>query len=125
MKRKWPKLPCYLIPLYECATIYFCRSRDEWNQACNAINVEPGCINFLSGCTARFVSIERQENIYLLGVFNNDTGTLAHECAHLAFYACGDVGVPVIAGEANEPYCYLLDKIFTHFLPFMAESSKQ
>lgn len=125
MKPKWPKLPRYLIPLFECAHVYLCRSREEWSQACAVLGIGPGSIEMLSGATVPVRNIETGENLYLLGVFNGDIATLAHESAHIAFYVCGDAGVPTPAGEANESYCYLLDKIFSHFLPHFSEGENK
>ncbi|MBF4177252.1 hypothetical protein [Lelliottia nimipressuralis] len=122
MKPKWPKLPHHLVPLFECANVYLCRTRNEWRQACAVLGISPGDIEALSGATVPVRNIETGENLYLLGVFNGDTSTLAHECAHIAFYVCGDVGVSTVPGESNESYCYLLDKVFSHFLPYITES---
>ncbi|WP_244638703.1 hypothetical protein [Pantoea agglomerans] len=56
-----------------------------------------------------------------MGVFNDSLTTLVHECAHAAFYCCSDVGVTVKTDEANETYCYLLDRMFSHFLPHIKQ----
>ncbi|EEE8861636.1 hypothetical protein C7188_22530, partial [Salmonella enterica subsp. enterica serovar Dublin] len=63
--------------------------------------------------------------LYLLGVFNGNAATLVHECAHVAFYVCRDVGVTTHPGDANETYCYMLDRMFSHFLPFFHEPEKE
>ncbi|MBP1035875.1 hypothetical protein J8631_09915 [Serratia fonticola] len=116
-KVKWPKLPRYLIPLFQCANVYLCRSREEWHQACAALGCDGDDISMLGGATRQYQNIELQENLYLLGVFNGDIATLVHECAHVAFYVCRDTGVTINLDDANETYCYLLDKLFSHFLP--------
>ncbi|WP_369606269.1 hypothetical protein [Serratia marcescens] len=120
-KLKWPKLPRYLIPLFECANVYLCTSRDEWNQACTYLGFPDNNVDMLSGATQTYQNAEAQENLYLLGVFNADIATLAHECAHLAFYVCRDTGVTVDTNAANETYCYLLDKLFSAFLPYIKQ----
>ena len=120
-KKKWPKLPYYLIPLFHCAHVYLCRSREEWNQACNYLGCNKGEIGMLAGATQTYQNIEQQENLYLLGVFNGEVATLVHECAHIAFYVCRDTGVTVDTEGANETYCYLLDRMFTEFLPLIKQ----
>ncbi|EBH2457165.1 hypothetical protein D6P45_10345 [Salmonella enterica subsp. enterica serovar Manhattan] len=95
-KTKWPKLPRFFVPLFHSANVYLCRSKEEWDQAC-----------------------------IHLGVFNGDAATLVHECAHVAFYVCRDVGVTTYPGDANETYCYMLDRMFSHFLPFFHDPEKE
>lgn len=92
MKTKWPKPQSYLIPLFECANVYLCRSREEWQQVCTVLGIKPGSIDMLSGSTVSVRNAESGENLYLLGVFNNSIATLVHESAHIAFYVCGDTG---------------------------------
>lgn len=123
-KQKWPKLPRFLIPLFHSANVYLCLSREEWNQACACLGVPPGDIGVLQGAATCFRNEAHGENLYLVGVFNHDAGTLVHECAHVTFYTCRDVGVLINPDEANETYCYLLDRMFSHFLPYItAEKS--
>lgn len=120
-KNKWPDLPRYLIPLFECANVYLCRSREEWNQAARCLGFEEGGVDMLSGATQTYQNADSQENLYLLGVFNGDVATLVHECGHLAFYVCRDTGVTVNTNAANETYCYLLDKLFSAFIPHIKQ----
>lgn len=58
---------------------------------------------------------------YLVGVFDQQIATLVHECAHVCFYVCSDVGVTTRPEDANETYCYMLDRMVNHFLPFIQE----
>jgi hypothetical protein len=118
-KKKWPKLPSYLIPLFKSANVYLCCSREEWKQACDFLGGDTGSIEMLGGATTAYTNAEAVENLYLLGVFNGDVATLVHECAHVAFYTCRDVGVVIDTDAANETYCYLLDRMFSHFLPYI------
>lgn len=60
-------------------------------------------------------------NGYLIGVFDQQIATLVHECAHVCFYVCSDVGVTTRPEDANETYCYMLDRMVNHFLPFIQE----
>lgn len=117
-KNKWPKLPAYCVPLFNSAWVYLCVSRDEWHQACAHLN-DSSNIDMLGGACKHYQNTETGENMYLLGVFNNDIATLVHECAHATFYCCNDVGVTVSTSEANETYCYMLDRMFSYFLPYI------
>lgn len=123
-KTKWPKLPSFKITLFQSAHVYLCRSKKEWKQAEEAIKVEPAGVEFTSGMCRQFLNDKTGENIYLIGVFDGSLATLVHECAHATFYCCNDVGVTVKADEANETYCYLLDRMFSHFQPLMKQKSK-
>ncbi|STL87819.1 Uncharacterised protein [Escherichia coli] len=58
---------------------------------------------------------------YLIGVFDQQIATLVHECAHVCFYVCSDVGVTTRPEDANETYCYMLGRMVNHFLPFIQE----
>lgn len=116
-KLKWPKLPSFLVPLFQSANVYLCRTREEWHQACVYLGTSPDGIEMLQGVATCYRNEKDGENLYLIGVFNDDISTLVHECAHIAFYTCRDVGVTVEVDSANETYCYLLDRMVTHFLP--------
>lgn len=106
-KIKWPKVPRFFVPLFHCANVYLCRSKEEWVQAESALGVPLADISMLNGICQHFVNEAAGENLYLIGVFDNRISTLVHECAHATFYCCHDVGVTVDTGEANETYCYL------------------
>lgn len=120
-KSKWPKLPRYFVPLFHSANVYLARSREEYAQACDHLNVDVGSINSLAGTCRHYQNEDTNENLYLIGVFNNDIATLVHECAHATFYCCRDVGVVIETHKSNETYCYLLDRMFSHFLPHIKQ----
>ncbi|EGT4373193.1 hypothetical protein AUM47_17145 [Cronobacter malonaticus] len=120
-KSKWPKLPRYFVPLFHSANVYLARSREEYAQACEHLNVDVGPINSLAGTCRHYQNENTNENLYLIGVFNGDIATLVHECAHATFYCCHDVGVVIETHKANETYCYLLDRMFSHFLPHVKQ----
>lgn len=120
-KAKWPKLPSYRVPLFDSGRIYLCRSRDEFRQAMNFIGVPADKIESLNGLCRHFENETTNENIYMLGVFNGKESTLVHECAHATFFICNDYGVTVDTGSANETYCYMLDRMFSHFLPYLKQ----
>ncbi|WP_034913002.1 hypothetical protein [Erwinia sp. 9145] len=120
-KAKWPKLPRFFVPLFHCANIYFCRSREEWMQAEASIGLHPADISHCAGRCRHFIDDETGENLYLIGVFDNSLPTLVHECAHATFYCCSDAGVTVQTDQPNETYCYLLDRMFSHFMPHIVK----
>jgi hypothetical protein len=121
-KAKWPKLPSYLVPLFQCATIYLCRSKQEYIDAMKAIGCSADGISLNNGLCRHFVNDSSSENFYIVGVFDGKLSTLVHECAHATFFCCSDAGVDIDASKANETYCYILDRMFTHFAPFLQES---
>lgn len=123
-KTKWPKLPRFFVPLFQSANIYLARSQEEWCQACQHLGVDSGGIEMLAGACTQYQSNLTGENLYLIGVFNNDISTLIHECAHATFYCCRDVGVTIDTGAANETYCYLLDRMCSAFLPHIKQEAK-
>ena len=120
-KAKWPKLPCFTIPLFQCANVYLAVTRDQFQQADAFLGGSIGEKPFNYGLTSNYENTGTGERVYLIGVFDNQLSTLVHECAHACFYACDDVGVTTKPDEANETYCYLLDRMFSHFLPYLKQ----
>lgn len=123
-KTKWPKLPSYNIPLFQNACIYLCTSKEEWAQAETSIGIPPSDLSSSLGRCRQFVNEATGDNVYLIGVFDGSLATLVHECAHATFYCCDDVGVTVDTGKANETYCYLIDRMFCHFMPHINSEEK-
>ncbi|EHK0699984.1 hypothetical protein ICL29_004110 [Salmonella enterica] len=115
------KLPRFFVPLFNSANVYLCRSKDEWDAACVHMGVNAGGNEMLAGACQQYRNVESGENLYLIGVFNGEPATLVHECAHAAFYCCRDVGVTIDTNAANETYCYLLGRMFSHFLPYIKQ----
>ena len=120
-KNKWPKLPCFTIPLFHCANVYLAVTREQFQQADAFLGGSIGDKPFNSGLASNYENTETGERVYLIGVFDKQLATLVHECAHVCFYACDDVGVTTEPGDANETYCYMLDRMFSHFAPVVAE----
>lgn len=104
------KLPKIAIPLFDCGTVYLCRTRNEWQQAHRSLGAEAQLLD-RCGSANTFRSLTGDRDIYLLGIFDNNVATLAHESAHLVFDICETVGVDVERGRANETFCHLLDTI--------------
>lgn len=107
-KAKWPKLPSYSVPLFNSGRIYLCKTMDEFGEVMNFV-----CRHFENETSG--------ENIYVIGVFNGSESTLVHECAHAAFLICHDFGVKIESGAANETYCYMIDRMFSYFLPYLKQ----
>lgn len=120
-KTKWPKIPSYLIPLFQSSHVYLCVTREEWQQAESALSI-PHFEGNCPGLTRHYQHSETGENLYLIGVFDGALRTLVHECAHACFFVCSDVGVPIDTSQANETYCYMLDRMFDHFSPHVIAS---
>jgi hypothetical protein len=97
------------VPLFECGDVVFCRSWDEWNKLHAGLGADGG--QAYGYGASRTLSSE-SGTIFIIGVFNSKSSTLAHECAHIAFDICKRVGVVVEQGRANETYCYLISSLF-------------
>lgn len=120
-KKKWPKLPRFFVPLFHCANIYLCVTKGEWQQALSSLSQPEQNLSLSNGRTMHFCNDATGENLYLVGVFDGSIATLVHECAHATFYCCSDVGVGIKTDQPNETYCYLLDRMFSSFLPYIKQ----
>lgn len=120
-KLKWNKLPAFTIPLFNSANVYLAVTREEFHHAERFLSGDGRDMPFNSGLAANFENEETGERIYLIGVFDQQLSTLVHECAHVCFYVCSDVGVTTNPEDANETYCYMLDRMFSHFAPVIAK----
>lgn len=122
-KPKWPKLESFLIPLFKNAHVYLCTSKAEWIQAEASIGLPAADLKGINGRCRQFIHEDTGESLYLIGVFDGRSATLVYECAHATFYCCHDVGVTIETDQPNETYCYLLDRMFSHFLPHIKQES--
>lgn len=120
-KNKFPKLPCFTVPLFNSANVYLAVTREQFKQADAFLGGSVGYKPFNVGLASNYENEDTGERIYLIGVFDDHLTTLVHECAHVCFYVCDDVGVTTTPGDANETYCYMLDRMFSHFAPVVAE----
>lgn len=118
-KPKWPKPPGYTIPLFDSANVYLCTNRDQWSKCDVFLGGSGEDRPFNSGLATNYENAEHGERVYMIGVFDGQLSTLVHECAHVCFYACSDVGVTTNPSDANETYCYMLDRMFSHFAPYI------
>ncbi len=126
-KAKGIKLPQFKIPLFEHTTVFFCPTREMFYEFCEkaGIPIEPD-FELAGGLTLTCTG-ENGGNFYVIAVFNNELGTLVHECAHTTFHVLSDVGVVATTDPthpANETYAYMVDRIFDAFFPIIAESNE-
>lgn len=126
-KAKGIKLPHFKIPLFEHTTVFFCPTREMFYEFCEkaGIPIEPD-FELAGGLTLTCTG-EKGGNFYVIAVFDNELGTLAHECAHTTFHVLSDVGVVATTDPehpANETYAYMLGRIFDAFFPILAESNE-
>lgn len=126
-KAKGIKLPQFKIPLFEHTTVFFCPTREMFYEYCEkaGIPIEPD-FELAGGLTLTCTG-ENGGNFYVIAVFNNELGTLVHECAHTTFHVLSDVGVVATTDPthpANETYAYMVGRIFDAFFPILAESNE-
>lgn len=126
-KAKGIKLPQFKIPLFEHTTVFFCPTREMFYEFCEkaGIPIEPD-FELAGGLTLTCTG-ENGGNFYVIAVFNNELGTLVHECAHTTFHVLSDVGVVATTDPthpANETYAYMVGRIFDAFFPILAESNE-
>ncbi len=126
-KAKDIKLPQFKIPLFEHTTVFFCPTREMFYEFCEkaGIPIEPD-FELAGGLTLTCTG-ENGGNFYVIAVFNNELGTLVHECAHTTFHVLSDVGVVATTDPthpANETYAYMVGRIFDAFFPILAESNE-
>lgn len=95
------------IPLYG-GYVWVARSQAQYNATLEYLDIETDDALPCAGCAQRIVNKRTGGRIYLLGLFEAEPGTLAHEVAHIAFYVFEDVGAAALDGKCNEAYCYLL-----------------
>lgn len=124
-KAKGIKLPQFKVPLFEHTTVFFCPTREMFYEFCEkaGIPIEPD-FELAGGLTLTCTG-EKGSNFYVIAVFDNELGTLVHECAHTTFHVLSDVGVVATTDPshpANETYAYMVGRIFDAFFPILAES---
>lgn len=91
--------------------VLFTRSQKEWRSLVRR-HGDPAYADVdLDGCNG---ITYYSPSGYIVGVFADDPGTMAHECAHVALSILDGVGADV--QEANqEPFCYLLGYLVSSF----------
>jgi hypothetical protein len=117
-KTKWPKVIGTAVPIYG-GTIVLCKSKSEYEQAESYLKVHDESRELPNGGVCQTLINERGNRMYLVGVFDKSSATLAHELAHACFFICRDVGIPTPAGDANEAFCYLLGYLMIELMPHL------
>lgn len=113
MKKKWPKgILRYRGAPYR-QTVWLARTRKEFTAAQEYIGGGKDDISGGNGFTATYYT-EKQGIGILIGWFNDDPSTLAHECSHACFKILGLCGVKVET-DNNEAFCYLLGDMVSKF----------
>lgn len=112
MKRKWPKT----IRRYPAApyrqVVWLARTRKDFTAAQEFISKQHD-EHGGEGLTATYYSKGGGIGI-LIGWFNDDPATLAHECSHAVWKILGNCGVEV-GTDNNEAFCYLLGDMIRKF----------
>ena len=126
-RAKGIKLPQFKVPLFEHTTVFFCPTREMFYEFCEkaGIPIEPDFE--LAGGVTLTCTFQKGGNFYVIAVFDNELGTLVHECAHTTFHVLSDVGVVATTDQthpANETYAYMVGRIFDAFFPILAESNE-
>lgn len=96
------------VPLFECGEVVFCQNWHEWEILHRRLGVDGG-MQFGNGASRSLSS--QKGTLFIIGVFNNELSTLAHECAHIAFDICNRAGVVAEPGRANETFCHLVSRL--------------
>lgn len=99
------------VPLFCCGEIVFCNGWQMWSAIHDLLDADPGS-ELCNGASRTFSSNEGV--LHIIGLFNGENSTLAHECAHMAFDICSRVGVDIEQGGANETFCHLVSRL-VHF----------
>ena len=107
----------YTVPLYG-GTVYLFKTKSKLHKAQDYL----GCVRTdLDNCAGQAIMLfkkETSEVVYIIGVFNNNLSTLAHECSHVTLFISEYAGIVPIE-SSGEPFCYLLgdkfEKLHTSF----------
>jgi hypothetical protein len=108
--KKWPKeVKGFVIPIYG-QELYLAKSLESFNK----------CAAYLSDTTeyppcgglCAMYQADTGQIINLIGVFDGNVSTLVHELSHCAFNVLESVGVPVLPGDPNEAFAYLIGELF-------------
>lgn len=103
-------LPRMLVPLYECGHIVLVTDREKAEQIIHSVGAWQDLRGH--GGLAQYIQNDiTGENIFLLGIFRDEVGIIAHESCHITFFIHEFIGEGISTSTANEPFCHLLDKI--------------
>ena len=85
---------------------YFTQSQEELGEMLKHIGVEH---SFAGGCAIIDTDVNNIDR-YFIGVFDNNKGSLAHECVHIASFLYERIGQKLSYDDEN--FCYLVGWLF-------------
>lgn len=82
-------------------SVYFTKDKQEFIQLCEWINVEP-----VTNVDGRTVLCEHEDGTFMIyvGLFDDNLGTLAHECVHASNYIAKAIGHDLEYHDEIIPY---------------------
>lgn len=114
MIRRWPPtVGMQPIPIYG-GYLAVCRSRSLYSRCATELGDTRAQIKYDIdgvGCAKDFPRQDKAP-IYLIGLFDQEIGTIAHEAGHIVFKVLRRAGIP-ITQHNDEVFCHLLDEILT------------
>lgn len=121
MKPKWPTGGKFLfIELYR-LNVWLFTKREDWDAAVGYLGISEAKQDGQLGIS---MSANRDnENIFLVGVFDGDHGTLVHELAHTTLDMCTMLSFDPQAGN-GEPFAYMQGYMFDKFHQFIKHKSR-
>ena len=99
------------MPVYS-GRVVLCVTRDAWQRTQRQIDdSEYKNIAGVHGLSTRLYDTDKDESVYLIGVFDGRDRTLVHELAHTCFEMLTYSGVP-ISRRNDEAFAYLMDSLY-------------
>lgn len=102
------KVAQMVIPIYS-GTLYYTDSLKKFNSICKKVG--SGTLDSSSVGATLKVDADDGAVGYLIGVFDKDDSTLAHEVCHLTFMVLDRAGIDPRDSD-NEAFCYLMGWLF-------------
>lgn len=89
--------------------VYFTVDKSDFQAMCDWIKVE--AVTEVGGRCMLNIREDGSRMLYI-GVFNDDVGTLAHECVHGAMFIANEIGHDILPSDEIVPYLtgYLVRK---------------
>lgn len=108
-KTKWPTGGVCRNVIPYGGNVWLFTDRKKWQQAAEFCNSGAHVRKSVGLCL--WAENTKGHQIYIVGVFNQNVGTLVHELTHACLNIAKHAGFD--AGDGNgEPFCYLLDNLF-------------
>lgn len=94
--------------------MWLATDRESWGEAHAYLGTGDGRHDKCAGVCQILES--DSDVLVLIGVFNGEVATLAHEVLHACFQVFDFAGASVTDGKANEAFCYLHTYLMREFL---------